>query len=212
MSPDWADKPEDVPYAKMDDPQSLNLYGYVGNNPLSKADPDGHNPCVCELYTRLIDATKDAIGAAAHDVMHPREALMSFAVGTAALGVKALSAVSGAAPDAPPAAPAATGAKAPPNPNGSKGAPDHQAGVQEEADKARAAAGPGETVTEGKKIQVAGSTRQPDVQTVGADGKTKSVVEVERRPGSARNKAREAEYNSLGVNHTTVPLPPKPQP
>jgi len=44
MSPDWAEKPEDVPYAKMDDPQSLNLYGYVGNNPLSKADADGHWP------------------------------------------------------------------------------------------------------------------------------------------------------------------------
>lgn len=28
----------------MDDPQTLNLYGYVGNNPLGKADPDGHAP------------------------------------------------------------------------------------------------------------------------------------------------------------------------
>ena len=42
MSPDWADKPEAVPYSSLDDPQSLNLYGYVGNNPLSKADADGH--------------------------------------------------------------------------------------------------------------------------------------------------------------------------
>ena len=44
MSPDWADKPEDVPYSDLADPQSLNLYGYVGNNPLGKADPDGHCP------------------------------------------------------------------------------------------------------------------------------------------------------------------------
>jgi RHS repeat-associated protein len=44
ISPDWAQKPEAVPYSKMDDPQSLNLYEYVGNNPLSKADPDGHDP------------------------------------------------------------------------------------------------------------------------------------------------------------------------
>ncbi|MDE1162075.1 MAG: RHS repeat-associated core domain-containing protein [Acidobacteriaceae bacterium] len=44
MSPDWADKPEAVPYSSLDNPQSLNLYGYVGNNPLSKADPDGHDP------------------------------------------------------------------------------------------------------------------------------------------------------------------------
>jgi len=42
MSPDWADKPEAVPYSSLDNPQSLNLYGYVLNNPLSHADSDGH--------------------------------------------------------------------------------------------------------------------------------------------------------------------------
>jgi RHS repeat-associated protein len=42
MSPDWADKPTSVPYANFGDPQSLNLYGYVGNNPVSKQDSDGH--------------------------------------------------------------------------------------------------------------------------------------------------------------------------
>ncbi len=42
MSPDWSAKEEPVPYAKLDDPQSLNLYGYVGNNPLSRTDADGH--------------------------------------------------------------------------------------------------------------------------------------------------------------------------
>jgi RHS repeat-associated protein len=35
MSPDWAAKAEPVPYAKLDDPQSLNLYEYVRNNPTS---------------------------------------------------------------------------------------------------------------------------------------------------------------------------------
>jgi RHS repeat-associated protein len=42
MSPDWAAKAEPVPYAKLDDPQSLNLYAYVLNNPLTRIDPDGH--------------------------------------------------------------------------------------------------------------------------------------------------------------------------
>jgi RHS repeat-associated protein len=42
MTPDWAAKPTTVPYADFGDPQSLNLYGYVRNNPLSKADADGH--------------------------------------------------------------------------------------------------------------------------------------------------------------------------
>jgi RHS repeat-associated protein len=42
MSPDWSAKEEPVPYAKLDDPQTLNLYAYVGNNPLSRVDSDGH--------------------------------------------------------------------------------------------------------------------------------------------------------------------------
>jgi RHS repeat-associated protein len=42
MSPDWSAKAEPVPYAKLGDPQTLNLYAYVGNNPLSRVDVDGH--------------------------------------------------------------------------------------------------------------------------------------------------------------------------
>ena len=42
MSPDWSAKAEPVPYAKLDNPQSLNLYAYVGNNPLIRIDADGH--------------------------------------------------------------------------------------------------------------------------------------------------------------------------
>jgi RHS repeat-associated protein len=42
LSPDWSAKAEPVPYAKLDDPQTLNLYSYVRNNPLSGVDPDGH--------------------------------------------------------------------------------------------------------------------------------------------------------------------------
>jgi len=44
MSPDWSAKEEPVPYAQLDDPQSLNLYSYVRNNPLDRTDPDGHWP------------------------------------------------------------------------------------------------------------------------------------------------------------------------
>ena len=42
MSPDWSAKVEPVPYAKLDDPLSLNLYAYVRNNPLARFDADGH--------------------------------------------------------------------------------------------------------------------------------------------------------------------------
>jgi len=42
MTPDWAAKPTDVPYANFGNPQSLNLYSYVQNNPTTMGDPDGH--------------------------------------------------------------------------------------------------------------------------------------------------------------------------
>lgn len=41
-TPDWSATPQPIPYADLADPQSLNLYSYVRNNPLSKPDPDGH--------------------------------------------------------------------------------------------------------------------------------------------------------------------------
>ena len=42
VTPDWAAKPTAVPYAHYGNPQSLNLYGYVENNPTTFGDPDGH--------------------------------------------------------------------------------------------------------------------------------------------------------------------------
>jgi hypothetical protein len=47
LSPDWSAKVAPVPYAKLDDPQSLNLYAYVRNNPLSRIDADGHYEISC---------------------------------------------------------------------------------------------------------------------------------------------------------------------
>jgi RHS repeat-associated protein len=45
MTPDWSDEPDPVPHANIQNPQSLNLYGYVQNNPLSQRDADGHVTC-----------------------------------------------------------------------------------------------------------------------------------------------------------------------
>lgn len=42
LSPDWSSKEDPIPYAQFEDPQSLNLYSYVRNNPNSHVDPDGH--------------------------------------------------------------------------------------------------------------------------------------------------------------------------
>ena len=60
-SPDWAAKPEAVPYSTIGQPQSLNLYSYVQNNPLSRADNDGHCP-VCAYAAEIVEGA--AAGAA----------------------------------------------------------------------------------------------------------------------------------------------------
>jgi len=42
MSPDWSEDPDPIPYADLEDPQTLNLYTYVRNNPIGLNDLDGH--------------------------------------------------------------------------------------------------------------------------------------------------------------------------
>ncbi|MGA7317480.1 MAG: RHS repeat-associated core domain-containing protein [Silvibacterium sp.] len=54
MSPDWDSDPTAVPYAEFTNPQSLNLYGYVLNNPLSHRDSDGHS---CDPQTSFTDGS-----------------------------------------------------------------------------------------------------------------------------------------------------------
>jgi RHS repeat-associated protein len=70
MSPDWALKPEAVPYSDLGDPQSLNLYGYVRDVPTSRADPDGHfqmgqNCPSCHDKLHDLDATQPVPNAPA---------------------------------------------------------------------------------------------------------------------------------------------------
>jgi RHS repeat-associated protein len=68
MSPDWSAKEEPVPYAKLDDPQSLNLYAYVYNNPLARADADGHWPaCLSAAETYVEDGLAELVDKATAD-------------------------------------------------------------------------------------------------------------------------------------------------
>jgi RHS repeat-associated protein len=60
MSPDWSAKAEPVPYAKLDNPQSLNLYAYVGNNPMIRVDADGHD--FGEFVKHLANAFQELTG------------------------------------------------------------------------------------------------------------------------------------------------------
>ena len=55
MSPDWSAAAVGVPYADLGDPQSLNLYSYVRNNPLSQVDADGHDLTVAPALQPLVD-------------------------------------------------------------------------------------------------------------------------------------------------------------
>ena len=83
MSPDWSAKEEPVPYAKLDNPQTLNLYGYMQNNPLGGVDQDGHcdsNGQNCSIW----DHVAGAVGGA-----------LNVVPGTLNLGIKAFNAVSG---------------------------------------------------------------------------------------------------------------------
>ena len=86
---------------------------------------------------------------------------------------------------------------------GSKGHKDHQDKVNELEDKAKGEATVGEKVLKEKKINHPDSNRNPDVQFVGKDGKTRMVFEAERKPKSKRNKKREKEYKDLGIEQET---------
>jgi RHS repeat-associated protein len=92
MSPDWSAKEEPVPYAKMDDPQSLNLYAYVRNNPLTRVDADGHDGC-CEITWNDVQTGFEVAGAA----VTAAEAGV-VALGAAAFGAAAYSAAQGNSP------------------------------------------------------------------------------------------------------------------
>ncbi len=50
LTPDWSADPTPVPYARMDNPQSLNLYAYVMNNPTTFPDLDGHLQAAGQTY------------------------------------------------------------------------------------------------------------------------------------------------------------------
>jgi RHS repeat-associated protein len=67
LSPDWSATPTPVPYADLADPQSLNLYAYVRNNPTSRTDPDGHRcydigGCLGYVTNQLFTSAKKLFG------------------------------------------------------------------------------------------------------------------------------------------------------
>ena len=88
LTPDWASDPTAVPYASYLNPQSLNLYNYMRNNPLSGVDKDGHCPwCVWALAGGgTLEAGEDGAGIGAA-VGGPAGAVVGGLIG---LGVGAI--------------------------------------------------------------------------------------------------------------------------
>jgi RHS repeat-associated protein len=79
MSPDWSAKASAVPYAKLDNPQSLNLYQYMRNNPLSGVDPDGHSP---DWWQKLVNGVSGN-GFQTNAQLHPPTVSTTQGPGTA---------------------------------------------------------------------------------------------------------------------------------
>ena len=68
MSPDWSAKEDPIPYAKLSNPQTLNLYAYVGNNPQTGVDADGHcaaQDALCQGFNAGFDALHQVGSSAA---------------------------------------------------------------------------------------------------------------------------------------------------
>ena len=64
LTPDWSKNPQGVPYANYSNPQSLNLYAYVADNPQSLADADGHCTDTTNAPCKLAQAAKKNSAAA----------------------------------------------------------------------------------------------------------------------------------------------------
>jgi RHS repeat-associated protein len=60
LTPDWDARPIAVPYAVFGDPQSLNLYAYVRNDPVTSADADGHT--LWGPYGAAVEECTDTLG------------------------------------------------------------------------------------------------------------------------------------------------------
>ena len=207
-------------------PYSYNLYSYAYNNPVNGYDPSGEVPWM--LVGAVIGGGSDMIGQLITNGGRFSEvnywsvggsAVMgAFGGGALGAGVRAAVAQGGARAggrfiarqaaeevieNVVPFPTQLRPKKNVRNPYGSKGKPDHQAKVAELVDKADGELGPGERIFQEKGTRGLKSNRRPDVQIIDQNGKTRKIFEAERKPNSQRNKAREAEYDRLGVEHET---------
>ena len=77
-SPDWNSTPQPIPFADLKDPQTMNLYAYVRNNPLSRSDLDGHADCGGETNKSFLFCLGNALGFNQTDTQKAEEARNFF--------------------------------------------------------------------------------------------------------------------------------------
>lgn len=183
----------------------LNLYAYVGGDPVNHTDPNGE-------WKFLVDF---ALEVAIQYVTTGEIDLVDAAIET---GKGALNPAKTAANMVKLAKVLAKTNRAEqktkrvPNPNGSKGAPDHQAANKELAAEMQKKYGPDHTVETNKSIKDdTGLNRRPDVTVRDPDGKVVEVGEVARtnKDGSLvpREAAKQKEYADNGIKCTVSTLP-----
>jgi RHS repeat-associated protein len=202
MSPDWSAKEEPVPYAQLDDPQSLNLYAYVRNNPLTRTDLTGHCPqCALVLGTTeggaLIGSPGGPPGAAVGAVVGAVVGTVA-AVAATYFGMKALS--NWLHKDAPaPTGPVGT------DPQPTKGSRTKSGPLAPEHGGSGDAGKDFGTLTGGKSAPAAPEKRYPAGTQVGENG-------VALRPASG-TAGPKIDIPANGSNpHETLHYPPPPPP
>jgi RHS repeat-associated protein len=136
MTPDWAARPTTVPYAVFGDPQTLNLYTYIENEPINRADADGHQ--AGEIVQQIVESPAgQAVENWGSQVLAGAGVLLTTAataLSNGQLGNAYPSYYHGELQN-PDGSSVFLSKKNVPNPNGSKGAPDHQQTADEEAAK-----------------------------------------------------------------------------
>ena len=218
MTPDWAAKPTDVPYANFGNPQSLNLYSYVENNPTTTGDPDGHctDPFSCGVEfagigTLIEPGGGTVVGAALGGIVGG--AIVYF--GGKAIINSIHQSENTASKNAPQSGAnqegTQSGDKAVPNPNGSKGAPDHQQTAEEERAKMDGQREVRVPTPEGEK-----GSRVIDAAKV-ENGKVTEATQVIRPNKDGTPPAREVRaaadiQKATGVTPKLVPVRPIKKP
>jgi RHS repeat-associated protein len=215
LSADWSSTPVAVPYANLTNPQTLNLYAMVSDDPESFADLDGHQTAdperdkdpeeeardkeeLKEILDRLAEKTEEREAREAAD---SREAFQRFVNGQGGFDDP----LTGACYATDPNAGRPTMRSSRP---GTRGKPDHQQTADEEAAKRPGSEREGTIPTPGGEK----GSRRGDVVVRDSSGKATEVVQVIRpnknRTAPAREVRAANDITATGAKVTFVPVRP----